>query len=309
MAKILPKVEQWINEKKDPRSARWQAGLEAIIDLFSSDMEQGRLTPVCALDKEELSVFKSVLEKVDLSPGLIAAFLPPSVANPIFPPDSIEELMRIKKGDPSYKIIIQRPGKESRILCAEISEHAHRPGIDIFQSGAFLGNFDYDTHNICIMELTKAIRAHAWEKGKWQRKDYLDYTLNWFEKMIYLDKADVSVDKNHSFFHSPTLLNLNRIDALFLLLYKAFHNRFKENPESLLTILPGTKNQYKAKESRLAICQSSAETYLLNMLALVKKFELLDFANFTNAENNTFKNEFARTVRKLSSDLDEMVFS
>ena len=25
-----------------------------------------------------------------------------------------------------------RPGKEEPILCAEISEHTHRPGIDIF---------------------------------------------------------------------------------------------------------------------------------------------------------------------------------
>lgn len=304
MTKMLSKVEQWINEKKDPRSVRWQAGLEAVIELFSSDMEKGRLTPVCALEKEGLSVFKAVLERVDLSPGLMAAFLPPSVANPIFPPDSIEELMRIKKGKPSYKIIIQRPGKEGRILCAEVSEHAHRPGIDIFQSGAFLGNFNYDTHTTCIMELTKAIRAHAWEKEKWQRKDYLAYTLNWFEKMIYLDKADVSVDKNHSFFHSPTLFKLNRIDALFLLLYEALHHRFKEDPETLLKVLPGAED----KESRAAICQSSAERYLLDMLSFVKKFQLLDFANFTNAENSAFQNEFIRTVRKLSSDLDKMVF-
>jgi hypothetical protein len=40
---------------------------------------------------------------------------------------------------------------------------------------------------------------------------------------------------------------------------------------------------------------------------LVKTLDFLDFINFTNAENQGFKNEFARTIRKLSSDLEKMV--
>jgi len=71
-------------------------------------------------------------------------------------------------GQPSYKILILRSGKDNRLLCEEISEHAYRPGMDIFQSGAFWGNFDYDTQGICITELVKIVRAHAWGKDKWQ---------------------------------------------------------------------------------------------------------------------------------------------
>jgi len=307
MNQILPKAKQWIDEKKDPRSAHWQAGLEAVMDLFSPDLEKGRLTPVCPLEEKDLSVFNAALGVVDLSPGLLAAFLPPSVADSILPPDSAEELVRIKKGKPSYKIIIRRPGKECRMLCAEISEHAHRPGVDIFQSGAFLGNFDYDTQDICILELPKVVRAHAWEKDKWQRKDYLTYTLNWFEKIIYLNKSDVTVDKNHSFFHSPTLINGNRVDALFLLLYEVLNHRFKDDPEGLCKSLPEKGEKPESKELRLSACQSIAETYVLELLNLIKTLDLIDFKNFTNAESQGFKNEFARTVRKFSSDLDEMV--
>ena len=83
MDQMLPKAKKWIDEKKDPRSARWQAGLETIMDLFVPDLEKGRLTPVCPLKEEDLSVFKAALQTVDLSPGLLAAFLPPSSANPI----------------------------------------------------------------------------------------------------------------------------------------------------------------------------------------------------------------------------------
>ncbi|MFH2046796.1 MAG: hypothetical protein ABIK92_16820 [Pseudomonadota bacterium] len=306
MDQMLSKAKQWIDEKKDPRSAHWQAGLEAFMELVLPHLEKGCLTPVAPLDENDLPVFKAALERVDLSPGLLAAFLPPCIADPILPPDSIEELVRIKKEKPSYKIIIQRPGKENRILCAEISKHAHRPGVDIFQSGAFLGNFDYDTHDICIMELTKIIRTHAWEKHKWQSKDYLAYTLNWFEKTVLLGKADVSVDKQHSFFHSPTLVKMNRVDALFLLLYNMVHHGFKKDHENLYKALSMARENSKNKEERILAWEAIAEESLLGLLNLIRNLDLLDFANFTNAENFQFQNEFVRTVRKLSSDLDKI---
>lgn len=301
MDPMLPKAEQWINENKDPRSARWQAGIEAVMDLVSPLLIKGRLTPVCPLDDKDLPLFAAVLARVDLSPNLLAAFLPPRMADAILPPDNIEELIRIQKGKPSYKIIIQRPGKESRILCAEISEHAHRLGVDIFQSGAFLGNFDYDTHDICIAELPKAIRAHGWEKENWQQKDHLTYTVNWFEKIIYLGKADVTLDKTRSILHSPTLIRTDRIDALFRLLYQTLHSRFAADPD--IPAMAGTQD----KEDRESALNSVAETGLLDLLSLIKTCELLDFANFTNAEAHKFQTEFTRTVRKLSSDLDKLI--
>lgn len=307
MDQMQAKTSQWIDEKKDPRSARWQAGLENIMELFLPVLEKGRLTPVRPLEEEDISIFKSALERVDLSPGLLAAFLPPSVANLILPPDSAQELIRIDKEKPSYKILILRPGKENRFLCAEISEHAHRPGVDIFQSGAFLGKFDYDTQDICIMELTKIVRAHAWEKYKWQYKDYLAYTLTWFEKIISVGKADVSVDKNHSFFHSPTLIKMNRVDALFLLLYEVLLLRFKEDPKGFSSTLPGTDETAANTEARTLACKSLAQSYLLNLLNLVKNLDLLDFKNFTNAENHGFDIEFKRTVEKFSAVLDNVV--
>ena len=130
MDQIAKKVQQWIDEKKDPRSAHWQGGLEAMLNVFSPYMEPGKLIPVQPLEKDDFPVFKVALEAVDLSPNLTAAFLPPSIAGSVIPPESAVELQRIEKGKPSYKILIARPGKDPRILCAEISEQAKKPGID-----------------------------------------------------------------------------------------------------------------------------------------------------------------------------------
>ncbi len=332
MDKNLSESKKIADDRKDPVSERWQEGLENVMDLFKPYLEKGRLTPVCQLEDEDLPLFDAALARVDLSPGLFAAFLPYSAAGTIAPPDSIKEWQRIDKGEPSCKIIILRPGNGKRVLCAEISEHAHRPGVDIFQEGGFLGKFDYDTNDICISELAKVVRAHAWGKEKWQRNDYINYTLNWFEKTVYLEKADVTVDTNFSFFHSPTLMKTNRVDALFQLLYGVLNKRIREeDPLKLKKALQGTKfamsgmngaekkesadqagqkqagQKYQSRKIRLEAWESLAETYLLDLLNLVKKLELMDFSGFTNAENHGFQNEFVRTVRKLSSDLDEIV--
>ena len=307
MNPMAKKAKQWINEKRDPRSAYWQAGIEAVMDVFLPNLVKGKLTPVSPLEEEDLPVFKAALERLDLSPGLFAAFLPPIIANTIIPPDSAEELVRIEKGKPSYKLIVLRPGKENRILCVEISEHAHRPGVDIFQSGAFLGTFDYPTHDSCILELTKAIRAHAWEKDKWQRDDYINYTLNWFEKTEYLGKADVSVDEDHSFFHRPTLIKTNRVDALFLVIYEILRQRLQEDAESVCQRLTEAGGKDGDAEMRASAIHEFAENRLLDSLNLVKRLDLLDFKDFTAAENKSFNHEFARTVRKISSDLEDMV--
>ena len=304
MDQMAQKVKQWIDEKKDPRSAHWQAGLEAIMEGFSPDMEPGKLIPVHPLEEKDLPVFKNILGQVDLSPGLLAVFLPPFVANAIVPPDSAEELLRIEKGKPSYKIIILRPGKEDRIICVEFSEYAGKPGVDIFQSGALLGNFDYETHEICISELPKVIHAHIWGKNKWEHKDYIAYTVNWFEKTEYLDKADVIVNENYSFFHSPTLIKSNRIDALFLLIYEVLHARFQDH-EGLYKDLKAIGGKAEGKEMLVSTYDTFAQNHVLDLLNLVKKLQLIDFTNFTNAENKGFKNEFVRTVRKLTADLND----
>ena len=330
MDKNLSESKKIVDNRKDPVSERWQEGLENVMDMFKPYLEKGRLTPACQLEDEDIPLFDAALARVDLSPGLLAVFLPYSAAGTIAPPESIKEWQRIDKGKPSCKIIILRPGDGKRVLCAEISEHAKRPGVDIFQDGGFLGKFDYDTNEICISELAKVVRAHAWGKEKWQRNDYISYTLNWFEKTVYLEKADVTVDRNFSFFHSPTLIRTNRVDALFQLLYGVLNKRIREeDPLELKKALHGTKlylsdihgaeekgekradeaeeKQYKKRNVRLEAWESLAETYLLDLLNMIKKLELMDFTGFTNAENHGFQNEFVRTVRKLSSDLDEMV--
>ena len=298
MDQISQKIKQWIDEKKDPRSAHWQGGLEAILNVFSPYMEPGKLIPVQPLEKDELPVFKAALEVVDLSPNLTAAFLPPSISGSITPPESAVELQRIDKGTPSYKILIARPGKDLRIICAEISEHAKNPGVDIFQSGALIGTYNYDTSQACIADLTKVIRAHIWEKRPWHRDDYMRYTINWFEKIMDIGKDSVSVQEDVSFLHSPTLIKSNRVDAVFTLIFEILLKRFSDPDDPLKDAVSSIQN-IKNKSGRIAQSNTLAERQIIELLSLMRELKIVNFGEFSNTENEQFKKEFSRTVHKI----------
>jgi len=298
MGRNSNKIKQWIEEKKDPRSAHWQGGLEEILNVFSPHLEPGKLIPVQPLEEDGFPVFIAALEAVDLSPNLHAAFLPPSIAGSVTPPESADELQRIDKGKPSYKILIARPGKDLRILCAEISEHAKNPGVDIFQSGALLGTYEYDTPQACIADLTKVIRAHIWETGTWHRDDYKRYTVNWFEKVVDLGKDTVCVREDFSFLHSPTLIKSNRVDAVFTLIFEILLKRFRDPDDEFKDAVSSIQN-IKNKDDRVAQTKKLVERGILELLSLMRELEIVNFGEFSNTENERFKKEFSRTIHKI----------
>jgi hypothetical protein len=308
MDPIAKKVKQWIDEKKDPRSAHWQGGLEEVLNVFLPHMEPGKLMTVHPLDDDDVPVFTAALEAVDLSPNLHAAFLPPSIAGSITPPESADELQRIDKGKPSYKILIARPGKDLRILCAEISEHAKNPGVDIFQSGALIGTYNYDTSQACIADLTKVIRAHVWEKGPWHRDDYKRYTINWFEKTMNLEKGSVLVREEFSFLHSPTLIKSNRVDAVFTLIYEILLKRFSDPDDPIRDAVSPIQN-IENKDDRVDQSNKLVERAILELLNLMREFEIVNFGKFSNTENEQFKKEFSRTVHQIKKELDQILDS
>ena len=304
MERIPNKIKQWIEEKKDPRSAHWQGGLEEMLNVFLPHMEPGKLSPVQPLEENDFPVFMAALEAVDLSPNLHAAFLAPSIAGSVTPPESADELQRIDKGKPSYKILIARPGKDLRILCAEISEHAKNPGVDIFQSGALIGTYNYDTSQACITDLTKVIRAHIWEKRPWRRDDYKRYTINWFEKIMDLGKNTVCVQQDFSFLHSPTLIKSNRVDAVFTLIFEILLKRFSDPDDRFKDAVSSIQN-IKNKDDRVAQSNNLAERVILELLSLMRKLEIVNFGEFSNTENERFKNEFSRTIHKIKKEWDQ----
>ena len=304
MSTTPKKAKQWIEEGKDPRSAYWQAGLESVMDVFKPYLEAGKLTPIQPMEEVDIPIFQEALEVADLSPNLLAAFLPPAVADKITPPASAEEILRIDPGEPSYKIIIIRPGEDTRVLSAEFSPQARKPGLDIFQAGALLGNYDFQDRAEFLSNLQKILRTHIWEKTKWQAEDYKRYTVNWFERVMDLYKGGTALDEDFSFFHRPSLIKSNRIDAMFMLIYETFKKRV-DNPDAIFEERVSAIRALTDADSRMAQFKELAEKTVFQMLTVMKDCELMDFKSFTDKENKQFNQEFDRTVRRMVNKLAE----
>lgn len=294
------RVREWISQGRDPATARWQKALEDLLDVFMPALKTGRMIPVFPLDDADLPVFLKALEIVDLSPGLLAAFLPPSIADKVVPPEALKPIARIKERMASYKILIARPGSNQRVLCAEVSEQAEKPGVEIFESGALLGTYDYQNQIDCFEHLTKIIRVHLWNREKWTKDDYKNYTVNWFEKVMDLHKGSVRVEPSFSFFHSPTLIKADRIDALFLMISDIIENRLKYPDDALHRGIAAI-----GKEAAGGVAGKSRLTDLLDqavfeLLTLIKDCDLFAFDTLTDREAESFNRESARVVRKLA---------
>ncbi|MFZ2634067.1 MAG: hypothetical protein WA081_14370 [Desulfosalsimonadaceae bacterium] len=302
MDPITQKIKQWIEEGKDPRIAHWQGGLEAILNIFLPYLEPGRLIPAQPLEEDEFSVFTKALEVVDLSPNLHAAFLPASIAAKVTPPASADKIQRIEEGKPSCKLLIARPGKEMRIMCVEISAHARKPGVDIFESGVLLGTYDFDNPQDCFAALNKIVRTHIWEKGTWNRDDFKRYTVNWFEKVLNLPGSTICVEKDFSFLHSPTLIRSNRIDAVFTLIFEIFMKRAND-PDGPLREAVSAIRAIPDADVRAAQFHNLAEKSVFAFLTAIKRCGVVKFDTFSDKENERFDGECAGTIRRIVSGM------
>lgn len=298
MDPVSQKVKQWIDEGKDPRIAHWQGGLTAILNIFLPYLEPGILSPAQSLDEDEFSVFTKAMAVVDLSPGLHAVFLPPSIAGKVSPPEAADKIQRIDAGKPSHKILIARPGKEMRIMSIEVSEHAKKPGVDIFEAGVLLGTYDFDNPQDCFTALNKIVRSHVWEKPPWGRDDYMRYTVNWFEKLLDLPGDMVCVDKDFSILHSPTLIRSNTIDAMFTLIYEVFM-KHANDPENPLGEAVSSIRRIPEEDVRAAQMHHLVEKSVFEFLTAIRKCGVIEFDKFSDKDTERFDRECAGTIRRI----------
>ncbi|MBS0014237.1 MAG: hypothetical protein KFF46_09730 [Desulfobacterales bacterium] len=297
------KVKQWIDNGRDPRSAHWQAGLEALLEVFAPYLEPGRLVPALSLDASDRQVFDEAQAVIDVSPNVAAVFLPPEAAGKIRPPELAPELERIDQSQPAYKILLQRPGAQPRLACLEISPQAHNPGVDLFQDGALLGTYDFEDRKECMDSLDQILFAHMWEKGKWEASDFRRYTVNWFERVMDTGRGDIAVKTDFSFLHTPSLIKSNPVDVIFTLIVDVFDRRLQETHSPMGRALAEiyALADPQARQTRYS---EMAEKIVLQFLSVVKDFELVDFTEFSEKQTDNFKKATSAAIRRIAQKME-----
>ncbi len=292
---MTDRVKKWIDDGRDPGIAHWHGALEATIASFRPHLQAGRLVPVHSYGKGEYSIFREVYAALDLSPVIQAAFIPTGMGGVLYPPAAVDSLRRRHKDNKSVMLLCRRSGEKPRILSAEISKEAWKPGVDIFEEGALLGSYEFDSSADCIDELPKLIRRHMWRKEKWTAEHYADYTLNWFARVVDTGRADAPVQPDFSYIHTPVLLNLNTVDAVFKLIKAMAARQFQEKVD--ISHVKGKTGSFEVADEEDR--HRFLEGRILGLLNLLRDSNAVDFAVFTPRENERFKDSFSRTVAEL----------
>jgi len=298
---MAARIEAWIAAGRNPGVAHWHGALEATMASLEPHLQPGHLIPVQTMDESFYPLFTELYALLDLSPDIQAAFLPTAMGGVLRPPAAVDNLRRVNPDNTSTILLCRRPGRASRILCAEISKEAWKPGVDLFEEGALLGNYEYDSSADCIRDLAKVIRTHLWRKEKWSTDHYRDYTLNWFARLVDTGRLDAPVQPDHSYVHTPGLLSLDRVTAMFKLVDTMASRQLQETaPDSVEPDDPAVTTDSAAVENR----RHFSEGRLLNLLNYLRDSQAVDFGSFTTKENEQFKDAFAATVDRLGPLLD-----
>jgi len=298
---MAARIDAWIAAGRNPGVAHWHGALEATMASLEPHLQPGHLVPVQALDKTSYPVFAELYALLDLSPDVQAAFLPMAMGGVLKPPAALDALHRVHPDNTSTLLLCRRPGRLPRILCAELSKEAWKPGVDLFEEGSLLGNYEYDNSADCIRDLAKLIRTHLWRKEKWSSDHYQAYTLNWFTRLVDTGRLDAPAQADHSYVHTPVLVNLDRVAAIFKLVYTVAARQLQETePGPAEQGDPAAVPEPGTAENR----RHFVEGRLLSLLNHLRDSQAVDFSTFTSKENEQFKDAFAATVTRLDPLLD-----
>ena len=160
-----------------------------------------------------------------------------------------------------------------------------------------MGSYEYESSPDCIRNLAKLIRTHMWRKEKWTAAHHREYTLNWFSRLADTGREEAPVQSDFSYVHQPVLLNLDRVTAIFELIYEQAAGQLQtmledsgDGDEVVFQAGADEADRHRFLEGRI-----------LALLDLLRASRAVDFQSFTSRENEQFKEGFADTVKRLDS--------
>ncbi len=316
---IEEKTKARIQAGSDPAFARWQGALESVLSTMEPYLVAGQIVTIDTLEKKDAAVFQRLYATLDLAPYITAVFLSGDISSRTSPPKAAASIQRIPEGGISSKVLVSKHNDYRRLMVAELGEPPVRAGVDIFQDGNLLGSYDYETPKDCMEALSKVIWIHLKSKVKWSIADIVLYTENWFLRSASGKIIDLPVHQDHSYIHHPILLNISEVDAIFKLmrvtLARLLHD-FDQVAEALDPAFQFENSEAghikitregigQGRSDQVAALNDFIVNNLLELLKLLRGYDIIKFENFSEKDNTAFKDSFAKTVAETYQRLVE----
>ena len=302
LKEIQVRARERIDAGREPGVVHWQAALESMLTAVSPYLVPGEVVPAAAMSPDVSARFRDMERILDFSPFVCGVFLPPDLADTLSPEGIAHSLVRTARG--SLKLLVTRVGDFNRIMTVEVAPGS--PGIDIFEDGVLLGGYDYESPEACMADLSKVVWIHLKHRGKWTPDDCIRYTDAWFLKSAVCQASDLPVNPNHSYIHSPTLLKLKPVDAVFKLMDTTLAKLSGDAETVLAWANAAGRGQGRAVTleglarndgDEIRCLEIGLEDRLLSLLSLLHGYRAVDFQAFSDADERAFKALFERTVK------------
>lgn len=314
---IEEKTRARIQSGSDPAFAHWQGALESMLSTMEPYFVAGQVITIDALEKKDAESFQKLHVLLDLAPYITAVFLPRDISCRTSPPEAAESIRRVPENGISSKVLICRHNNFRRLIVVELGEPPVRAGIDIFQDGNLLGNYDFETSEDCMNAISKILWVHLKSRVKWSAADTVLYTENWFLRSAAGKIINLPVNQDHSYIHHPVLLNISEVEAIFKLMQATLARLLSDfdsvaeaadsagrlkNPETgrvKITRLGITQG----KTGQVAALKDFIVNNLLELLKLLRGYDIIKFEKFSEKDNTAFKDAFEKTVVEIYQGL------
>jgi len=211
---IFEKAEAREKAGQDPLYAHWQASLEILLLACEESLRPGRLLPIGIDGEKEWDFYQDVLEKLDLPPEVCAVLITPSGVRAMPIPQGLEmDALALPERD-SFSMIISGCLDHTTVMQVSLPG-VMSVGIDVFEHGAQLASYNYNTIEECLADLTRVIWIYFNPGQNWTQDEIIRYTENWFEKSQEINLEKASIHSEFSYAHRPELVGLAPLGAAF----------------------------------------------------------------------------------------------
>jgi hypothetical protein len=304
---IFEKAEAWEKAGRDPLYAHWQATLEIVLLACEKALRPGQLVPIAIDGDREWEFYQDVLEKLDLPPEVCALLITPSGVRAMPIPQGLELDSRALPERDSFSMIISGCLDHTTVMQVSLPG-VMSVGIDVFEHGAQLAGYTYNTIEECLSDLTRVIWIYFNPGQNWTEDEIIRYTENWFEKSQEVNLEKASVHGDFSYVHRPELVGLVPLEAAFKVIAATIPKEY-DSLEKAIELANVMNKDFELGEPVITVqgilgdrepeCQALIRRIAAEMDMLMETLDYLEGVPVPERSVPEYRREFERTARKV----------
>lgn len=231
LQEIMDRAERRKKAGRNPVEVEFQLNMEIMFLLMKTPVLEhpGQLLPMQIDNEEEWNCYFEALEALDLPPDASGIFITPTAFRVIgdIMEASIGFSVEMDSEKNIYSVLVANPHDQTRMMQAYIPG-AESVGIDVYQDGGLLADYNYKKVDECMEDLSRVAWTFFSPAGKeWPEERIRRYTENWASKILENpDMRNPAVHAEYSYLHTPGLLGMTILEAMFSSLRAAVPNLY-----------------------------------------------------------------------------------